>query len=151
MPATPKSQLQKECQKEIKRQGFKIKVVEKAGIAIKRLLQKSDPFKPRQCERVDCLVCRTKGKGPCDRESVTYEIQCTNVAKSTSEKHEGARIHEGKNTQNRSAIKKTFKTFKTLFSILGSVVKHGLSCLMYYIIDTKIAVCHSFKKVRAKI
>ena len=67
VPATPKSQLQKKYQKEIKRQGFKIKAVEKAGIAIKRLLQKFDPFKPWQCEREDCPVCRTKGKGPCDR------------------------------------------------------------------------------------
>ena len=61
---------------EIERPGFKIKVVEKAGIAIKRLLQKSDPFKPRQCEREDCPVCRTEGRGPCSRESVTYEIKC---------------------------------------------------------------------------
>ena len=78
VPATPNSQLQrKKYQKEIKQQGFKIKVVEKAGIAIKRLLQKSDPFKPRQCEREDCPVCRTDGKGPCNRESVAYEIKCT--------------------------------------------------------------------------
>ena len=46
IPATPNSQLKKKYQKEIKQQGFKIKVVEKAGIAIKRLLQKCDPFKP---------------------------------------------------------------------------------------------------------
>ena len=37
VPVTPNSQLQRKCQKEIKRQGFKIKVVEKVGIAIKRL------------------------------------------------------------------------------------------------------------------
>ena len=76
MPATPNSQLQKKHQTEIKRQGFKIKVVKKAGVAIKRLLQKSDPFKPRQCGREDCPVCRTEGEGPCNRESVTYEIKC---------------------------------------------------------------------------
>ena len=76
VPATPNSQLQKKYQTEIKRQGFKIKEVEKAGVEIKRLLQKSDPFKPRQCGREDCQVCRTEGKGPCNRESVTYEIKC---------------------------------------------------------------------------
>ena len=42
LPATPNSQLQRKYQKEIKRQRFKIKVVEKAGIAIKRLFQRSD-------------------------------------------------------------------------------------------------------------
>ena len=31
--------------------------------------------------------------------------------------------------------------FWTLFSIFGRVVKHGFSCVMYYIIDTTIAVC----------
>ena len=71
MPATPNLQLQKKYQTEIKRQGFKIKVVEKAGVAIKRVLQKSDPFKPRQCGQEDCPVCRTEGKAPCSRESVT--------------------------------------------------------------------------------
>ena len=75
--ATPNSHLQRKYQKEIKRQGFKIKVVEKAGIAIKRLLQWSDSCKSRQCETEDCLECRTDGKEPCDRQSVTYEIKCT--------------------------------------------------------------------------
>jgi len=81
VPATPNSQLQRKYQKEIKRQGFKIKVVEKASIAIKRLLQRSDPCKPRQCEREDCLVCSTGGKGPCNRESVACEIKCTECNK----------------------------------------------------------------------
>ena len=37
VPATLNSQLQRRYQKEIKRQGFKIKVVEKAGVAIKKV------------------------------------------------------------------------------------------------------------------
>ena len=76
LQATPKSQLQKRYQEEIKRQGFKIKVVEKAGVAIKKLLQRSDPFKSWKCEREDCAVCRESGRGPCDWQSVTYEIKC---------------------------------------------------------------------------
>ena len=82
VPATPNSQLQKNYQTEMKRQGFKIKVVENTGVAIKRLLQKSEQFKPRQCGREDRPVCRMEGKGPCNRESVTYEIKsigCNNV------------------------------------------------------------------------
>ena len=54
---------------------FKIKVGEKAGVAIKKLLQRSDPFKTRKCERGDCPVCRVDGKGPCDRQSATYDIK----------------------------------------------------------------------------
>ena len=52
-------------------------VVEKAGVAIKKLLQRSDPFKSRKCERGDCPVCREDGKGPGDRQCVTYDIKCT--------------------------------------------------------------------------
>ena len=51
VPSMPNSQLQRRYQKEIKKQGFKIKVVEKAGAAIKKLLQTSDLFKSRKCER----------------------------------------------------------------------------------------------------
>ena len=51
-------------------------MVEKAGVAVKKLLQRSDPFKSRKCERGDCPVCREDGKGPCDRQSVTYDIKC---------------------------------------------------------------------------
>ena len=51
VPSMPNSQLQRKYQKEIKKQGFKTKVVEKAGAAIKRLLQRSDPFKSRKCEK----------------------------------------------------------------------------------------------------
>ena len=50
---------------------------EKAGVAIKKLLQGSDPFKSRKCERGDCPVCREDGKGPCDRQSMTYDTKCT--------------------------------------------------------------------------
>lgn len=39
VPATPNSQLQRRYQREIRLQGFNVKVVEKAGVAIKRLLQ----------------------------------------------------------------------------------------------------------------
>ena len=104
VPATLNSQLQRIYQKQIKRQGFKIKVVEKAGIAIKRLLQRSDPCKPRQCEREDCLVCRTDGKGPC----VT---NVPSVTTSTWEKHQEARIPEGRNTRSHLAIRKSDRPY----------------------------------------
>ena len=52
-------------------------MVEKAGVAIKKLLQRSDPFKSRKCERGDWPVCREDGKGPFDRQCVTYDIKCT--------------------------------------------------------------------------
>ena len=39
VPATPRSQLQREYQQEIRNLGFTIKVVEKAGNTLKRMLQ----------------------------------------------------------------------------------------------------------------
>lgn len=51
MPATPGSQLQKEYRREIRNQGYRIKVVEKTGATLKEVLQKSDPFKRQRCGR----------------------------------------------------------------------------------------------------
>ena len=80
VPATPNSQLQKKYQTEIKRQSFKIKVVKKAGVAIKRLLQKCDSFKPRGnvSEKTAQYVGRGRGGGggPFNKENVTYKIKC---------------------------------------------------------------------------
>ncbi len=76
MPPTSGSELQRRYQKEIKRQGFKIKVVEKSGATLKHMLQKSDPCRSPTCNKVNCLVCRTEGKEKCYREGVTYEIKC---------------------------------------------------------------------------
>jgi hypothetical protein len=71
VPATPRSQLRREYQQEIRNLGFNIKVVEKAGNTLKRILQRSD-----NCGKNDCLVCTTGGKGPCGGHGVTYDIQC---------------------------------------------------------------------------
>jgi hypothetical protein len=76
VPPTPGSELQRRYRREIKRQGFKVKVVEKSGATLKHMLQKSDPCRSPTCNRINCLVCRTEGKGKCDREGVTYEIKC---------------------------------------------------------------------------
>ena len=54
-------------------------MVEKAGVAIKKLLQRFDPFQSRKCERGDCPVYRKYGKGPCDRQSVTYDIEFADI------------------------------------------------------------------------
>lgn len=76
VPAMPGSQLQKEYQREIKNQGYRIKVVEKTGTTLKEVLQRSDPFKWKKCGREDCLVCKQAGKGPCNAHGVTYKVEC---------------------------------------------------------------------------
>ena len=76
VPATPQSQLQRRYKQEIKDQGFRIKVVEKSGTTLKQMLQRSDPFKPNKCSRTNCFVCQSDRKGPCNRQGVTYNIEC---------------------------------------------------------------------------
>ena len=63
--------------------GFKIKIVERSGVKIKDMLHKKDPFRKRQCERFDCFVCRSNGKGKeiCNKENIKYTISCTENCK----------------------------------------------------------------------
>ncbi len=50
LPATPRSELKKLVEEEIGRTNCKIKVVERSGKKVKRLLQKNDPFHRQRCE-----------------------------------------------------------------------------------------------------
>ena len=55
---------------------IKVKVVEQLGVTLKRILQRSDPFRKNECNNINCLVCSTGGKGPCRSTGVTYELVC---------------------------------------------------------------------------
>ena len=76
VPATPGSHLQKQYERQIRSEGFRVRVVKKAGESLKVILQRSNPLIARRCQRTDCLVCITIGKGPCDEQGVTYQIVC---------------------------------------------------------------------------
>ena len=77
VPNTPKSELKNMYVEEIKKSGLKIQVVESAGRSLKSILQKSDPFDSEECRNKEgCPVCQS-GNKHCRRESVTYEIACT--------------------------------------------------------------------------
>ena len=56
--------------------GDKVKIVEKAGTMVKRILTKSNLWAGGQCGRQECLVCSTEGGGDCRRRNVTYKTQC---------------------------------------------------------------------------
>ena len=59
IPATPDSELRKKLQEEVDRKGFRIKVVEKSGTRLVRLLQNNDPFKRKSCRDAQrCMVCK---------------------------------------------------------------------------------------------
>ena len=79
IPATPEGKLKRMYERTIQKSGLRIKVVERTGRTIKSELQRSNPFRNGGCGRDDCFVCTTTGKGNCDTESVTYEVECRGV------------------------------------------------------------------------
>ena len=76
VPATPGYQLKNRYIEKIEGAGFKIKVVEQSGVTLNRMLLSSDPFREKECNNINCLVCSTGGKGPCRSTVVTYELVC---------------------------------------------------------------------------
>ena len=86
VPYTPNSELAKELRKVEDMMealsGMRIKIVEKAGIQMKQILVKSNPWAGSDCGREGCLPCETKletGQGagkPCYKRSCIYETWC---------------------------------------------------------------------------
>ena len=69
-------ELRKQVQKIARESGLKIKVVEKAGVTVKSILQRSNPFGKKRCERVDCKVCEIGVVGECRSRGCGYELVC---------------------------------------------------------------------------
>ena len=76
VPCTPKSELANKFKQTIKESNAKIKIIEKSGRTIGDMLRTSDPRKKKKCERVDCPVCTTGGKGNCKALDVNYKMTC---------------------------------------------------------------------------
>ena len=75
--ATPESTYKNEVQKLVKKHKLKIRVVERAGVTIQRILQRSDPFQRRICNRNDCFVCQNDIPINCRERGFVYDIKCT--------------------------------------------------------------------------
>jgi hypothetical protein len=86
VPYTPNSGLAKELRKvedmmEIM-SGMRMRIVEKTGVQLKRILVKTNPLAGADCLRDDCLPCQTRGetgegKGKaCYKRNVLYETWC---------------------------------------------------------------------------
>ena len=93
IPATPGSELQKSYQEEIRKREMKVKVVEKSGMKISRLLQKNDTLNNKQCAE-DCFVCSTTRKGNCMNSGIVYQIQCD------CHHEEGDYVYRGRTMKN---------------------------------------------------
>ena len=73
---TVRSKLKKEVQVIARWNGVKMKVIEKAGLTMKQVLQKSDPYPKVRCSRVDCPVCEYGKPGECRTRGCVYQIKC---------------------------------------------------------------------------
>ena len=76
IPATPGSVLAQRIREEVEMSNLKIRVVEKPGTKIKRLLQKNDTTKLNECGEQRCFVCSTSQEGKCRKTGVVYVIKC---------------------------------------------------------------------------
>ena len=74
--ATPNERLKRKTEQIAKKYKLKIKVVERRGRTMKRILQKSDPFKKIDCKEKDCVICKEGIDVDCRKRGVIYEIEC---------------------------------------------------------------------------
>ena len=73
---TPGSVLKAEVQKIARRNKLKIKVVEKAGSTVKKVLQRSDPYERHCCGRAGCPMCESGRYGECRNRGYVYQWMC---------------------------------------------------------------------------
>ena len=74
--ATPESEFMRKVQKVVRDLKLKIKVVERAGVTIKGLLQRSNPFGVPDCHREDCLLCAQGSGTDCRVRGCVYQYNC---------------------------------------------------------------------------
>ena len=79
MPVTPGSEQKKRYEAAVSECRVDMKVVEKLGMLVKSMVQKSDPFQRQYCsDRDNCMVCRVEGsRGRCRQSGVMYKIECS--------------------------------------------------------------------------
>ena len=73
---TPGSVLKAKVQKIARKNRLRIKVVEKAGLTVKKVLQRSDPYERHSCGRVGCPMCDCGRYGECWSRGCVYQWMC---------------------------------------------------------------------------
>ena len=82
---TKDGELKRKVQEVARRNGVKVKVVERAGLTMKKVLQRSDPYGKKDCGRSDCPVCQFGQVGVCRSRGCGYQLKC----KADSRKYKG--------------------------------------------------------------
>ena len=84
------ARLRKEEETLGKMTGYRVKVVERSGKMVKRMLHKSNSWAGEDCGREDCLVCAHQGgeeggAGDCKRRNIVYATTCLECKKEGKE------------------------------------------------------------------
>ena len=121
VPYTPGSKLAKELRQNEelmeKLTGVRIKIQERTGIQLEKLLTKSNHWAGEDCLRAECLMCETrletgKGKGQnCSSRSMLYETWCETCQQRDTEKAEA----EGNNAEDVPLYKYIGETSRSGF------------------------------------
>ena len=131
-PYTHQSELAKELrQAETKLEeltGYKLKVVERAGMRLEDLIRKSDPWEGIDCYREACLLCKTKEKTDknrsqeCTKRSLVYEIWCMDCEKMEEERIKG---EAGENKELEKELLKRKKLYKYIGETSRSIYERA--------------------------
>ena len=70
-----------EVQRVCKKNKMKVKVIEKMRNTVKTEIQRSNPFKTRNCGRNDCVLCKLGMNIECRTRGCVYEIECTDCTR----------------------------------------------------------------------
>ena len=86
---TPNSELKHRVQDACKRNGVKVKVVEKMDRTVKNRLQRNNPYGWKHCERGDCPTCNRDIHINCRARGCVYQIECTDCQQTVSKQYRG--------------------------------------------------------------
>ena len=98
--ATKKSELKREIQIAARRNKIKVKIQERSGTKLKRILQRSDPFSKEKCIRDTCMICTRELEVNCRTRGCVYQIMCT-VCKNDNNRKNKYRGQTGRSVNER--------------------------------------------------
>ena len=105
---TPNGELKRRVEAACKKNEMKIKIVEKIGNAMKKELQRSNPFGQQHCTRTDCVTCNLGLQINCRKRGQVNELWCKNCEEDVKKKYQG---QTGRTLYNR--IKEHFNKWES--------------------------------------
>ena len=113
--------------------GYRVKIVEKAGDPLERIIVKSNPWSGQDCERGGCFLCQTKQKTEkqstqsCSKRSAVYETWCETCKKEEEKKIEKLEEETG---EKLDEMKRAVRLYKYVGETNRSTYERGYEHLM---------------------